>query len=211
MKTLADRLKSTREDRRLSQQALADRASRLGRKVRQQVIADLETGKTNRSTAISEIAAALGVNALWLTEGRGVKTADEAIPEAKIEKVPRVAMVRAGAFTDTVPISGFDDLPTEKAVDLPPGEWIAFMVEGDSMDRISPPGSIIFVNRKERQLLDNKLYVVVTEQGEATYKRYRSSPPRLEPVSSNPEHEAIFPDGRLKVVGRVRRSVYDIQ
>lgn len=135
------------------------------------------------------------------------------LPDAEtphINEVPRVAMVRAGAFTDTVPISEFEELPTEKAIGLPPGDWIAFTVEGDSMDRVSPSGSVIFVNRKERQLLDNKLYVVVTEQGEATYKRYRSNPPRLEPVSSNPEHEAIFPDGRLKVVGRVRRSVYEI-
>ena len=90
------------------------------------------------------------------------------------------------------------------------GHWIALRVEGDSMDRISPPGSTIFVNLADRRLVPNACYIITNGDDEATYKRFRASPARFEPVSTNPVHEAIFPDGEPAVVGRVRRSIIDM-
>lgn len=97
------------------------------------------------------------------------------------------------------------------AADLDPkGQWIALRVDGDSMDRISPPGSLIFVNLADRRLVTNACYIITNADGEATYKRFRASPPRFEPVSTNPAHEPIFPDGEPVVLGRVRRSIIDM-
>lgn len=90
------------------------------------------------------------------------------------------------------------------------GQWIALRVEGDSMDRISPPGSVIFVNLADRRLVPNGCYVIRNGDGESTYKRFRANPPRFEPVSTNPSHEPIFPDEVPVVIGRVRRSVIDM-
>ncbi|QZN99766.1 hypothetical protein [Chenggangzhangella methanolivorans] len=73
------------------------------------------------------------------------------------------------------------------------------------MDRISPPESIIFVNRKDRTLVANACYVVATEDGEASYKRFRPNPDRWEPVSTF-EHPTLYADQGLspKIVGRVK-------
>jgi phage repressor protein C with HTH and peptisase S24 domain len=99
-----------------------------------------------------------------------------------------------------------------EAADLPPGDWIALEVKGDSMDRISPPESVIFVNRSERRLVPNACYIIQDGEGGATYKRYRQSPVRFEPVSTNSAHEAIYPDGdNMPIIfGRVYRSMINM-
>lgn len=92
------------------------------------------------------------------------------------------------------------------------GKWVALRVEGDSMDRISPPDSIIFVNLKERDLVPNACYVIADQYGAATYKRFRPSPDRFEPVSVNDRHQPIFiGEGYSPIVlGRVRKSLLDM-
>jgi SOS-response transcriptional repressor LexA len=102
-----------------------------------------------------------------------------------------------------------DEFPGIEAAGLPPGDWFALTVEGDSMDRISPPGSIIFVNRRDRKLIPNGCYVILNEDGEATYKRYRPDPDRFEPVSGNKDLDPLFPKGTITVIGRVRRTMMD--
>lgn len=103
-----------------------------------------------------------------------------------------------------------EEFPRVETIGLADGRWIALRVEGDSMDRISPPESIIFVDIGDRKLIPNGLYVICTEEGEATYKRYRANPERFEPVTFNQAHEPIFPDGRVRVIGRVRRTTLDM-
>lgn len=78
------------------------------------------------------------------------------------------------------------------------------------MDRISPPGSVIFINTKDKRLIANALYVIADEEGNATYKRYRPGPPpRFEPVSTNSNLEPIFPENEPAIIGRVRRTMLD--
>jgi SOS-response transcriptional repressor LexA len=93
---------------------------------------------------------------------------------------------------------------------LAKGDWIAFKVEGDSMDRISPPDSIIFVNRREKRPVPNACYVVTDAEGNSTYKRFRPDPPRFEPVSTNLNHQPIYPNESLGIVGRVRRTILEM-
>lgn len=128
---------------------------------------------------------------------------------AQTRGVPIISWVSAGALKlhDSAPDS--EVLGHIQTTGLGQGNWIALRVEGDSMDRISPPESIIFVNRDERRLIPNGLYVIATESGETTYKRYRPAPDRFEPVSVNSTHEAIFPRGQIRVIGRVRRTMLD--
>lgn len=95
----------------------------------------------------------------------------------------------------------------ETVAGLPVGDWIALRVEGDSMDRISPPDSIIIVNRNDKRLVANACYVIADPDGNATYKRYRPNPPRFEPVSTNPAHEPIFPENDPLIIGRVRMTI----
>jgi SOS-response transcriptional repressor LexA len=140
----------------------------------------------------------------WLLTGEG-----DGPGPAQSRRVPVLTWVSAGAMARD---DGQQDIIGEiEASDLDPkGRWIALRVEGDSMDRISPPGSLIFVNLNDRRLVTNACYIITNDDGDATYKRFRANPPRFEPVSTNPAHEPIFPDGEPAVIGRVRRSLIDM-
>jgi SOS-response transcriptional repressor LexA len=132
--------------------------------------------------------------------------------ETSVVSAPVISWVQAGA-PEGIILSEMRDAPHVKADNLDSnGDWIALRVEGDSMDRISPPESVIFVNLKDQRLVPNGCYIVADEQGDATYKRFRPDPERFEPVSINPMHQPIFPrEGEtLRVVGRVRKTVLDM-
>lgn len=143
-----------------------------------------------------------------LADALGVRPSD-LIEERQHTEIPIISWVSAGQMTQ-------DDGQQEAIGEIdmpgmdPRGEWIALRVEGDSMDRISPPGSLIFVNVRDKALVPNACYVVADSDHNVTYKRYRSNPPRFEAVSNNQAHEPIFPDGDPLVIGRVRRSLIDM-
>lgn len=151
---------------------------------------------------VIEYARKYRVSAEWLLTGTGQ------MEDGGAAEVPVLSWISAGSMMRE-DVSD-EALGTITVTDLPPGDWIALKVVGDSMDRISPPESIIFVDRKDRKLIPNGLYVIADEEGNATYKRYRPGPPpRFEAVSMNQAHEPIFPDGDPVVVGRVKRSMID--
>lgn len=122
-------------------------------------------------------------------------------------QVPLISWVSAGRLTTVDCVTSVDIERYLTTVDLPTGDWIALEVRGDSMDRIAPDGAFIVVNRSEKHLIDGKYYVFGAENGEATFKRYRANPPRLQPYSFNPDHETIYPKDGMGVVGRVRRVI----
>lgn len=153
-----------------------------------------------------QLAKLFNVSLQWLQFGIGTPD-DKFVDEAPVE-VPVLSMVSAGALIQ----HQFQDEHRQllRVVGLPDGDWIALEVTGTSMDRISPPGSLILVNRRETQLVPNACYVIADEDGAATYKRFRPDPMRFEPVSTEAGHEAIFPENDPVVIGRVRRTVLDM-
>lgn len=130
--------------------------------------------------------------------------------DSNVRVVPVIDFVSAGelvdrsaqlpAETETIEISG-----------LEAGDYFGTRVDGDSMDRLSPPGALIIVNRAEREPVRGKRYVF-SHRGRTTYKRYEVDPIRLEPESLNPANKAIFPkDGETwDVVGRVRLTIAEV-
>jgi SOS-response transcriptional repressor LexA len=143
-----------------------------------------------------------------LADALGVAPSD-LIESKPIADVPILSWVSAGMMArDDVQQDVVGEI---RMSDLDPrGEWIALRVEGDSMDRISPPGSLILVDLTDKALVPNACYIITDGDSQATYKRFRSNPPRFEPVSTNPSHQPIFPDGEPAVIGRVRRSLIDM-
>ena len=94
--------------------------------------------------------------------------------------------------------------------DLPPGDWFALRVKGDSMDRVAPDGSVVLVNHADRRLVPGAFYIF-GDYGEATFKRFLDKPVRLlAPYSTNPSHDPIAPKPGFVVIGRVRRVVTDL-
>lgn len=197
---IAENLKTLRKSKKLSQVQLAELAG-----VSQQLISQIERGVNQTTKELPVLAQALGVGVYEIDPAY---TPDaEGIPTITI---PHVSWVSAGGLMR-------EDISDEakgtiRAADLPAkGDWIALTVVGDSMDRISPPDSIIFVDRKDKRLVPNACYVIADyEGGEATYKRYRSGPMRFEPVSTNAAHEPIFPENDPVIVGRVKRTILDM-
>lgn len=162
-------------------------------------------GAQPRTDNLEKLAEVLEVSVEWLLTGQGnVGTPSKPASEPKI-RVPLISWVSAGvmAFPDvSEEIQGWVE---EAGLDTD-GDWIALRVVGDSMDRISPPESIIFVDRADKVLVPNACYVISNGDGEATYKRFRSNPMRFEPVSTNPAHEPIYPTREPLIVGRVKKS-----
>ncbi len=163
--------------------------------------------KSVRADKIAGLARALHLDPGALSEGRMVPI-DEIVAGDTGNRIILVSSVSAGALLR-------DDISDEalgsvSAPDLPPGDYIALRVEGTSMDRISPPDSVIIVNRADKRLVANACYVIADEDGTATYKRYRPGPDRFEPVSTFDEHKTIFPDHEPTIVGRVKMTMLEM-
>lgn len=75
---------------------------------------------------------------------------------------------------------------------------------GDSMNQVIRGNGYVVVDPDDKDLIDGKSYVILNQDGEATAKKYRATPARLEPASDNPDHRAIML-GRepFTVVGRI--------
>lgn len=170
-----------------------------------------ENGNRDLSRKAAEkYAKAFGADAGWLLYGK----ADEREPTRPAGlitvDVPLLSWVSAGELAIDDSVVDLTDFPSIAGIDLPSGNYIALRVDGASMNKISPPGSIIFVNTADRRLVMNGCYVIADESGAATYKRYRpSDAPQFQPAS----YEAVEPPtlrGAIRVIGRVRRSLIDM-
>lgn len=169
-----------------------------------------ENGTRGIVRAVKSYARAYRVSEGWLLTGEGAGPGETAQEVATVTDVPRISWVSAGQLDDQPAVDDFSEFPTVAAIDLPDGQWIALEVEGNSMNKISPPGSIIFVNLRDKRLAPNALYVVADETGAATYKRYRpNDDPPFQPASYDDVQPPNF-QGAVHVVGRVRRSIIEM-
>lgn len=130
----------------------------------------------------------------------------------KTVKIPLLGWVSAGHFanSETVVLEDIQNYETIECADVDPNCCFALGITGDSMNLIAPEGSTIIVDVSRKDPIDKKFYVVANNGGEATFKQFKASPPRLEPCSTNPSHETIFPNGEILIVGRVIRVIHDI-
>lgn len=129
-----------------------------------------------------------------------------------VAQVPLLSWVSAGKLADAHSQIPMEDVPLLAFADLGRGDFFALRVQGDSMDRVSPDGSTVIVNRADKTLVAGKPYVFAL-RGETTYKLWQpEAPPYLAPYSTNPTHKPIFVHRRreLDVIGRVRRTVLDL-
>lgn len=199
------RLAQRRQLVQLSQGALA---SRVG--MRQQGVASIEAGEVERPGKLRELAKELGTTEQWLLWKEGPE--NEPLQQPDVTQVPLLSWVNAGPLAD--PQAQISVQESDRHLffpDLGAGDFFALEVNGDSMNRVSPPGSIIVVNRADRELVANRCYVFM-ERGETTYKRWEPDPARLEPWSWNDAHKPQYVKGKrdFSVVGRVRRTVLDL-
>lgn len=148
----------------------------------------------------------------------GVSPEELLLPDGgAVQRVPLLDKVQAGRLTASASQIPVEDVPLLAFADLGRGEFFALRVEGNSMDRISPEGSTIVVDRTDKQLVGGKPYVFSLRGGEATYKLWHpptpAEPAYLEPHSWDNSNKPQFIK-RMKdlfVVGRVLRSIIDLR
>lgn len=128
-------------------------------------------------------------------------------------KVPLIEWVTAGKLAEPRSQIPVEDVPLLAFADLGTGDFFALTVEGTSMDRVSPEGSVIVVNRADKTLVSGGYYVFWSKSEGTTYKRWHGGdPPYLAPYSWDASHGPIFIGKKkdLEVIGRVKRTVLDL-
>jgi len=162
-------------------------------------IQKLETGKRKLTEEWRDaIASALDVGPDDLME-----VASKVVP---VRRVPHVGRIAGGNWREAV------EDATELVMTSKGGpNTFALTVDGDSMDRVVASGTTIFIDPDDRELRDGKFYAFYRDGGDTTFKKFRSSPLRLEPCSSNSEHKTILVgEGGLITLGRVVGAELDL-
>jgi SOS-response transcriptional repressor LexA len=181
MRSLSERLswaraqKSIRDGVDFTQDDLATKAG-----VSQGSIGHLESGRTRTSRKLTAIAAALGVDAIWLAEGKGtpwpsVSPVSNVAPAATgTRKIPLVNYVQAGHMREVVDQHWVGDtaefLLTD--LDLSTGAF-ALSIKGDSMLPDFREGDRVIID-PEIQPLPGDFVVAKNGGEEATFKKYRT-------------------------------------
>jgi repressor LexA len=158
--------------------------------------------KIERSTGrprfewIEKLAPALGVDLATLA-------LDAATPLRQSTMIPVIGLIAAGNWREAIQSpDGF--IPAVGATE----HMFALKVHGDSIDKIAPDGAFISIDPTSPHLQDGDLYAVQNGDGEATVKRFRRSPDRLEPESSNPVHRPIMLGKEpITIIGRATSVV----
>lgn len=181
-----------REIRKSLGWSLDELAARIGEDVSAPTISRLEVGRIALTHAwLEKIGAALGVPPTELIRDKS----------SEVRLVPVIGLVSAGNWMEAIQHpTGYLPIPANAAGD----RAFALQPQGDSMSNIVAEHEYIVVDPDQLDLIEGKAYIVKNAEGEATFKRYRSDPPRLEPDSSNPKHKPILL-GRepIVTVGRV--------
>ncbi|MBF0189460.1 MAG: helix-turn-helix transcriptional regulator [Magnetococcales bacterium] len=205
METLSDRLRATRKERNLSQKALAEAAG-----VPQSTIGSLESGRTESSKRLAEIATALDVTPEWLLHGDQAAMGEYAlIPRHSIRAYADASI---GTQSDDTKGKVVDHLAFKR-------EWLrrnylhvsdmaSLVVEGDSMEPTLLEGDTILIDKSQAdRVIDGKIYVVYWD-GAVRVKRLQKLPGgRLLCSSDNPivQPFEFFPDNGddIQIIGRV--------
>ena len=202
---IAQRLKEYRERFDLT---LADVSKKC--KIPMQTLSryELEQRVPKIDTAV-EIAESLGINPLWL-QGYNVPM-EEQLPSNAIpidltsqHRIPILGRIAAG-----LPLYAEQNIEGYTLTDLNGGaEYFALRVNGDSMNAARIEDGDLIIVRRQDEVENGELAVVMVGDDDATVKRFYSTNDTvtLMPQSRNPEHQPQIYDlkkTKIRVLGRV--------
>ncbi len=153
------------------------------------------------------IAAAFGVNPVWLKTGSGPVYQNELASTLLVPKVAARACAGGGSFELSDMI--VDELPFDRSwlsKKGNPGRMVAMEVIGDSMSPELEPGDNILIDQSQNQVADNNLYVVGLADN-IQVKRVQIRPGLVVLFSTNQRYSPVTLQGdeidTLRVIGRV--------
>lgn len=214
-----DRLKAARRHANLNQAELAQRAG-----ITQTSISDLERGKSKATAHVAKIASVCGVDALWLSDGKGemvrrvTAQADEpanvamAAQPNMMFRYPVISWVAAGAWAEAVEPypPGFSDRYEMSEYDSKgPAFWLE--VKGDSMTssvgQSVPEGSLILVDT-EADAYSGKLVIAkLSNSDKATFKKLVDDGGRRYLKPLNPAYPMEACEDDCRIIGVVVRAL----
>ncbi|AWL03381.1 peptidase S24 [Massilia oculi] len=177
--SIGTRVKQARKAAKLTQIELAKKSN-----LKQSSISDLEVGKSQGTTNLASLAAALGVSALWLETGKGPMSPEQPPTEQFDQNVslirlasrpiPVISSVQAGALRDMEnPYEPGDGYAVEYTEDPKLSRWAFCLdVEGMSMAPRFQPGDRLFVD-PDRSPGPGNFVVARNGSNQATFKKYR--------------------------------------
>ncbi|KZE09144.1 MULTISPECIES: S24 family peptidase [Sphingomonas] len=184
---MANRIRTLREEKQLTRAALAALAGTGATQINK-----LETGERRLSDHWAQrLAPHLGVEPYELFMDAG--------QTRTVRWVPIIGEVSCGNLTEAIERpDGF--VPTTSG-----GPRVfALKPRGDSMNLLIDESGYALVDPDQVDLIDGKVYVVVNGQNETTAKRFRASPARLVPCSTNDTHtDIVIGSEPFTVVGRI--------
>lgn len=218
MKTLRDRMKLARTEANVSQGALA---KMLG--IGQSTIASIENGRNQSSGHLVQIALALGVNPVWLADGKGkMRDPAHAIPAPERDEDGRLSIPRfetGGAMGNGLELRDQPGIIESLKVSH---EWLQKNIKhytaaanlcivtgfGDSMQPMFNPGDPLIVDRGVSSVEFDAVYFFRVG-GEGFIKRLQRIPTDngmiLRAKSENKEYDSwdITPGMNFEVFGRI--------
>jgi phage repressor protein C with HTH and peptisase S24 domain len=229
MTSFALRVRKTRQERGFTQ---AELAHKIG--VRQSTIGNIESGRNQGSTMVAQLAAALGVNALWLAEGKGPKEAPSYISGKRQHTgtassyemaafVPREGYLRFFPLTDAFSAGGETVLPdSPEAVDsidlaeieaqrllgTTDCEHIRLLtVRGDSMAPTMKPRDLLFVDTRVSDFNGDGVYLLELNGFRVIKRVQMVGDQRILLTSDNPVYHPfeLGESDTLHYIGRVIR------
>ncbi len=135
----------------------------------------------------------------WLSD---VGSSDHGITGSAVRMVPIIGQVAAGNWREAIQHpTGLIPITAEGSK----SSAFGLRVTGDSMDLEIADGGIVIIDPDDKALFPGRLFVVLNDEGEATFKQFESEPARLVPRSTNAEHKVIdLSEGApFTIVGRV--------
>jgi SOS-response transcriptional repressor LexA len=204
-----------RIEQRLTALGLTERSASIRAGLNEDAIRSIrravETGDLGRvgitSRTLEALANVLGTTSTWLLTGQDDLAGAS---DAGLAGLPLIGWKDAALYADPAKVC-----PTDNPADLfgisPKGDYFVLRVEDGSMDRVSPTGALIVVDRLDRQMVEGRHYVGVWE-GEVLYRQWWAKPYRAEPNSTNATFKTCFitKSAPWKIIGRVRLSVLNI-
>ena len=180
-KTIGERLKKAREEKRIS---LEEAGKNIG--VNKTTIMRWENGQTEKFklSALESLANLYGVNSQWLTNDISTKYNYNNASNASIISVPILGTVKAG-YDYLADENYIGSIVVEKKLAENPEDLFALKVHGDSMSPTFIEDDIVVI-KKQDDFKNGEIVIILIDGEEATIKKAYKTETGLELRAINP-------------------------
>ncbi len=205
--SIGERIRSTRKSLNLNQ---ANLALRVG--VSQPAIANWESGIHDpRRLMMAKLAEALGVSAEWLAEGARSEVERDKQPAAAylrrpVQHVPVIGLHDAARLLSDVDADPHATAEDYISVTFGSSKLFAIFVTDNAVDLVFPKNTLVVIDYGDRRPLDGG-YCLAAVGAIPILRRWKESPSRLEPCSSDPDHETVYMRDAALIIGCARVSI----